>query len=150
MLQLDLTNAFPFGKIKLLFVDENGAVIETVNASQPIVSSLYGEQNSNGLWHKTSTVEVPLSIVAVDKLNLNQNIVVEAILIRQIPTSSNQMVGIPVNAYLGIKKARTKNSVKNEKFSFFVNYFLILLIRTCTNVEFLLLSLILPTTILNQ
>jgi len=110
---LDLDNAFPFeGKIKLLFVDENGAVIETVNASQPIVSSLYGEQNSNGLWHKTSTVEVPLSIVAVDKLNSTKNIIVEAIFNTPDPnTSSNQMVGIPVNAYLGIK-AKAKIQLK--------------------------------------
>lgn len=113
VLQLDLDNAFPFeGKIKLLFVDENGAVIETVSASQPIVSSLYGEQNSNGLWHKTSTVEVPLSIVAVDKLNSTKNIIVEAIFNTPDPnTSSNQMVGIPVNAYLGIK-AKAKFQLK--------------------------------------
>lgn len=115
VLQLDIDNAFPFtGKIKLLLVDDNGAVLETINASQPIVSSLYGQLNSQGLMHQKSTIEVALPIEIVDKLTTTKNIIVEASFDTPDPsTSMNQMVGIPVNAYLGIKaKARFQLKMK--------------------------------------
>lgn len=115
ILQLDLDNAFPFtGKIKLLFVDEYGAIVETVSASQPIPSSLYGQQDSQGLMHQKSTIDVSLPIETVDKLSATKKIIVEASFDTPDPaTSVNQMVNIPVNAYLGIKaKARFQLKMK--------------------------------------
>lgn len=113
VLQLDLDNAFPFtGQLKLLFLDENGAVVEMVNGTQPIASSLYGQPNSQGLKHNKSSVEIPLNADVVDKLNTIKKIIVEAVFDTPDPmTSYNQMVSIPADAYLGIK-AKAKFQLK--------------------------------------
>ncbi|NGF76418.1 hypothetical protein G5B10_11070 [Fluviicola sp. SGL-29] len=111
VLQLDLDNAFPFaGQLKILFLDENGAVVEMINGTQPIASSLYGQPNAQGLKHNKSSVEIPLNANVVDKLNTIKKIIVEAVFDTPDPmTSSNQMVSIPADAYLGIKaKAKFK------------------------------------------
>ncbi len=113
VLQVDLDNAFPFsGQLKLLFLDATGNVIEVVNGTQNIESSLYGTPNNQGLMHKKSSVEVPLNSDVIDKINSVKSIVVEAVFNTPDPSSStNQMVGIPANAYLGIK-AKAKFQLK--------------------------------------
>lgn len=115
ILHVDLDNAFPFsGKLKFLFLDENGATVEVIENVQQIESSLYGSPNTQGLMHKKSTIEVPLNTQIVDKINSIKSIVVEAVFDTPNPvTSSNQMVGIPADAYLGIKaKAKFKLKMK--------------------------------------
>jgi hypothetical protein len=113
MLHIDLDNAFPFsGKLKLLFLDENGAVLDIIDGVQNIESSLYGAVDSQGLMHKKSSLEVPFNNSLIDKINSIKNIVVEAVFDTPNPnTSSNQMVGIPADAYLGIK-AKAKFQLK--------------------------------------
>lgn len=113
VLQLDLDNAFPFsGKLKLLFLNENGNVVDVVDGIQSIESSLYGTPNSQGLLHKKSNLEIPLDIEIVDKINDVKSIVIEAVFDTPNPlTSSNQMVSIPADAYLGIK-AKAKFQLK--------------------------------------
>jgi hypothetical protein len=113
VLQLDLDNAFPFsGKLKFLFLDESGNVINQTEASQSIESSLYGSQNPQGLFHKKSNVEIPLNIDIVDKINDIKSIVFEAVFDTPNPsTSSNQMVSIPADAYLSVK-AKAKFQLK--------------------------------------
>lgn len=113
VLQLDLDNAFPFsGKLKILFLDENSSVIEAVDGTQTIESSLYGVLNSNGIMHKKGSVEIPLNVRVVDQINSIKSIVVEAVFNTPNPaTSSNQMVSIPVDAYLVIK-AKAKFQLK--------------------------------------
>lgn len=115
VLQLDLDNAFPFaGQLKILFLDENGTVVEMVNGTQLIASSLYGQPNAQGLKHMKSSVEVPLNTSVVDQLNTIKKMIVEAVFDTPDPaTSSNQMVSIPADAYLGIKaKAKFQLKVK--------------------------------------
>lgn len=115
VLQLDLDNAFPFsGQLKLLFLDENGAVVEVVDGTQKIESALYGSLNPAGLMHKKSSVEIPLNSQVVDKINTIKKIIVEAVFDTPDPaTSFNQMVGIPADAYLGIKaKAKFRLKMK--------------------------------------
>lgn len=113
VLQLDTDNAFPFsGQLKLLFLDENGSVLEVIDGTQKIESSLYGVLNSHGVLHKKSSVEVPLNVQVVDKINTIKSIVVEAVFDTPDPSSSlNQMVSIPADAYFGIK-AKAKFQLK--------------------------------------
>lgn len=113
VLQLDLDNAFPFsGKLKLLFLNESGSVVDIVDGIQSIQSSLYGSPNSQGLLHKKSSVEVPLNIEIVDKINDIKSVVIEAVFDTPNPSAlSNQMVSIPADAYLGIK-AKAKFQLK--------------------------------------
>lgn len=113
VLELDLDNTFPFsGKLKLLFLNESGNVVDVVDGIQSIESSLYGTPNSQGLLHKKSNVEVPLNIDLVDKINEIKSIVIEAVFDTPNPsTLSNQMVSIPADAYLGIK-AKAKFQLK--------------------------------------
>ncbi len=115
VLQLDLDNAFPFsGQLKLLFLDEYGTVVEVVDGTQKIESALYGSLNPAGLMHKKSSVEIPLNSQVVDKINTIRKIIVEAVFDTPNPvTSANQMVGIPADAYLGIKaKAKFRLRMK--------------------------------------
>lgn len=113
VLQLELDNAFPFsGRLKLLFLDEHGAMVEVVDGIQKIESSLYGSLNANGVMHKNSSVEVPLKSQVVEKINTIKKIVVEAVFDTPDPVSSaNHMVGIPADAYLLIK-AKAKFQLK--------------------------------------
>lgn len=115
VVQLDLDNGFPFAaKVKLLFLDENGTLIETTQGSQSIESSLFGQLNNQGLMHKTSTVEIPLNSSVIDQLNVIKKIAVEAVF--DTPGGvglSNQMVSIPVDAFFGVKaKAKFKLKLK--------------------------------------
>lgn len=115
ILSLDLDNGFPFsGRLKLLFLDDAGNVVETIDGSATVLSSLYGSPNQNGLMHNKSTVELPLNSQIIEKINTVKSVVVEAVFDTPDPlTSSNQMVGVPVDAYLGIKmKAKFKLKVK--------------------------------------
>lgn len=111
ILQLDLDNAFPFaGKLKIIFLDEYFQEVTVINAQQTIVSSLFGTPDSQGIMHQKSNIELPLTKEVVEQLELIKHLVVEAVFDTPNPSAvTNQMVGIPADAYLGIKaKAKFK------------------------------------------
>lgn len=102
---LDTDNGFPFsGNVKLRLLDKNSQQLHVVESSHPILSSLFGALNSAGIKHKKSNSEFTISEAIVDNLDKIKFIVVDFVLNTPDPsTQTNQMVGIPANAFLGIK-----------------------------------------------
>lgn len=102
---LDADNAFPFeGKIKLRLLDKNKQQLYLAEATHPILSSLLGALNSAGIQHQKTNTAFLISESMVEDLDKIKFIVVDFILNTPNPaTQTNQMVGIPVNSYLGIK-----------------------------------------------
>ena len=102
---LDADNGFPFtGNIKLLLLDENNQLLASVNGTQPIYSSLQGTTNSQGVLHKQSQLEFQVTEEIINQLEEIKFIAVETIFNTPDATnSSNQMVAIPADGYLGLK-----------------------------------------------
>ncbi len=102
---LDADNAFPFsGNVSLRLLDANKQQVYFVQATNPILSSLYGALNSAGIQCQKSNSEFILSESMVDNLDQIKFIVVDFVLNTPDPmTQLNQMVGIPANSFLGIK-----------------------------------------------
>jgi hypothetical protein len=113
VLQILVDNAFPMAaKLKVSFLDENKNVLTTVDATQDIASSLYGELNAQGLFHKTSTVDIPLSKEVVTSINDAKSMIIQAQFNTPAPgNSTNQTVFIPADAYMSIK-AKAKIGLK--------------------------------------
>lgn len=102
---LDTDNAFPFtGNVKLHLLNKNKQELHLVESTHPILSSLYGALNTAGIQHQLSQSEFVISEEMVENLDKIKFIVVDFELNTPNPlTQTNQMVGIPANAFLGIK-----------------------------------------------
>ena len=103
---LKANNAFPFtGSLKLVLLDENNQVLHQVAGTTEILSSLYGGSvDTQGIQFKTSIIEFPFSEEVVSSLDLIKFVSVQAAFDTPDPaTQTNQMVGIPAGAYLGVK-----------------------------------------------
>lgn len=105
-LVLEMKNAFPFSaKIKIHFADENGGIINTVEGSHDISSSLMGEYDAqSGLEIANSNVRFILTEDILENINDIQKIIIESEFNSYDPsTSLIEQVTIPVGAYLGVK-----------------------------------------------
>lgn len=101
---LELDNAFPFsGDLSLYFLDENFQILDSVSADNSIQSSLFGIANSYGLLHQESLVEIPVSSEIVDQLNKTKSIMLIATFNTPSTSGGNQVVSIPVGAYLKVR-----------------------------------------------
>jgi hypothetical protein len=102
--QVDVANAFPLqSQLKLTFLSENSTVITEILGDALVLSSLAGSNNASGILVKKSSIHFPLNAVLLDKINDVKFVKVEAILdTPNASGSANQMVSIPVGAFLHV------------------------------------------------
>ena len=102
--QVDVANAFPLqSQLKLTFLSENSTVITEILGDALVLSSLAGSNNASGILVKKSSIHFPLNAVLLDKINEVKFVKVEAILdTPNASGSANQMVSIPVGAFLHV------------------------------------------------
>ncbi|MEI8194008.1 MAG: hypothetical protein WCG64_09090 [Flavobacteriia bacterium] len=102
---LDVSNAFPMqSQVKMSFLDASGNMIEEIIGDALILSALTGSLNPNGLLVKNSKVNFQATPQLMNHVNDVKFIGIEAIL--DTPNSSgtsNQMVSIPVGAFMHVK-----------------------------------------------
>jgi hypothetical protein len=106
IISLNATNAFPLScEPVLYFLNAEGIIINTVNASSQIYSSLIGSINSqSGLFEKSSFVDFVLNEEIVKNLNNTKKIIVEAKFNTPNPISGqNEVQSIPLGAFLAVK-----------------------------------------------
>lgn len=106
VLVLDASNAFPMSaNVKLYLLDENGNLLNMVNGSSKIESSLYGfvDPKDNKL-KSNSTVNFVLTEAALTNLSTVKKIAVESEFNTTNPSSSlNEQIGIPIGAFIAVK-----------------------------------------------
>ena len=106
IISLNATNAFPLSCEPILyFLNAEGIIINTLNASSQIYSSLTGSINSqSGLFEKSSIVDFILSEDVVKNLNNTKKIIVETKFNSPNPiTQWNELQSIPFGAFLAVK-----------------------------------------------
>ena len=115
-LVLNASNGFPIGgTVKLHLLDESGAVLHTVTASQPLKSAQFGSFNSTYNFNvANSELKFYLSEEGFSKINDVKRVVVEARFATENPvTSLNEPMQIPVDAFLAVKlKAKLTTEMK--------------------------------------
>jgi hypothetical protein len=102
---LETANAFPMqSQVKLSFLNEAGGMVEEIIGDALILSSLTGTPNPNGLMVKHSKINFQSTPQLMEHMNEVKFIGVEAIL--DTPNAlgtSNQMISIPVGAFIHVK-----------------------------------------------
>lgn len=117
-LLLEASNAFPYSAdIQLLFLDESGTVLHTVNSSQELGSSQYGVYDSqHDLMVNESSIRFVLDDLVSEDLGITKKIVVRSLF--RSPNSAtdlNEQQLIPEGAFLAVRlrsKFKTENAIK--------------------------------------
>ncbi|NBW30089.1 MAG: hypothetical protein EBR35_02365 [Flavobacteriales bacterium] len=106
LISLSATNAFPLACEPILYLlNENGTILNTINATSQIYSSLLGSLNTqSGLFEKSSLLEFVLTEDIVENLDKIKKIVVQAKFDTPNPlTGWNEAQSIPFGAFLAVK-----------------------------------------------
>ncbi len=106
LISLSAMNAFPFACEPILYLlNENGTILNTINATSQIYSSLLGSLNTqSGLFEKSSLLEFVLTEDIVENLDKIKKIVVQAKFDTPNPlTGWNEAQSIPFGAFLAVK-----------------------------------------------
>jgi len=112
--QLDAANAFPMqAQLKLSFLNAQKSVIDESVGDALVLSSLAGIPNASGILVKNSTTRFYLSEYLMKNINELKFLRVEAILDTPVASgASNQVVAIPVGAFMQVKvKAALKTEI---------------------------------------
>lgn len=101
---LKATNAFPLSaQVTLYLMDANGGVIGTLNASDLVASSVYG-QVINGILQKQSYVEFDIPESITSQLNDVKQLAMKVTMnTPNAMTNQSEQVQIPEGAFFGVK-----------------------------------------------
>lgn len=101
---LKATNAFPLSaEVTLYLLDANGSILATLNASDVVASSVYG-QVVNGIQQKQSYVEFTIPESVVDQLNGVKQLAMKVTMnTPNAATNQSEQVQIPEGAFFGVK-----------------------------------------------
>lgn len=101
---LKATNAFPLSaQVTLYLMDANGGVIGTLNASDIVASSVYG-QVVNGILQKQSYVEFDIQESITSQLNDVKQLAMKVTMnTPNAMTNQSEQVQIPEGAFFGVK-----------------------------------------------
>jgi hypothetical protein len=104
-LKLKVSNAFPLqGEVKMFLLDASGQLIETVNGSELIPSSVYGTLISGQMQKSDATIYFDLNSNTLNKINSIKKVVVKAVLNTPDPlTNNSNFVLIPEGAFIAFK-----------------------------------------------
>jgi hypothetical protein len=104
-LKLKVSNAFPLqGEVKMFLLDASGQLIETVNGSELIPSSVYGTLISGQMQKSDATIYFDLNSNTLNKINSIKKVVVKAVLNTPDPlTNNSNFVLIPEGAFMAFK-----------------------------------------------
>ncbi len=102
---LNATNAFPFqGDVTLLLLAANGALVHSVQGTQPVESSQYGTYDLNlELYKRNSEVHFPLPESVIAELETIKKVVVKVKLNTPNAAGVNSMLSIPDGAFMSVK-----------------------------------------------
>ncbi len=115
-LLLKASNAFPISaNVKLIMLNANKAILHTINGTDIIQSSEYGNLDAaTGLKIMYSDIKWVLGSEVVDDLNEIKYIIVQSAFNTPNPnTSLNEQFQIPAGAFLGVK-LRTRFTTENQ------------------------------------
>ncbi len=104
-LKLKVSNAFPLqGEVKMFLLDASGQLIETVNGSELIPSSVYGTMISGQMQKSDATIYFDLNSNTLNKINSIKKVVIKSVLNTPDPlTNNSNFVLIPEGAFMAFK-----------------------------------------------
>lgn len=104
-LKLKVSNAFPLqGEVKMFLLDAAGQLIETVNGSELIPSSVYGTLISGQLQKSDATIYFDLNSNTLSKINSIKKVVIKVVLnTPDALTNNSNFVLIPEGAFMAFK-----------------------------------------------
>lgn len=104
-LKLKVSNAFPLqGDVKMFLLDASGQLIETINGSELIPSSVYGTLISGQMQKSDATIYFDLNSNTLNKINSIKKVVIKAVLNTPDPlTNNSNFVLIPEGAFMAFK-----------------------------------------------
>jgi len=112
---LNASNSFPFaGSFKLIFLNESGSVLHTVNSSNDVHASQFGTFSTNYNFDVcNSEVKISLPSNVVNDINDVTQIIVQVKLNSlNASTGISEVMSIPVGAFLAVK-LKTKFKTEN-------------------------------------
>lgn len=104
-LKLKVSNAFPLqGEVKMFLLDASGQLVESVNASELIPSSVYGTLISGQMQKSDATIYFDLNSNTLSKVNSIKKVVVKVVLnTPDALTNNSNFVLIPEGAFMALK-----------------------------------------------